>query len=293
MARENGRTNGTGGKLLSPRSDLIFKKIFGDTDNVDLLRDFLMASLDIPREEYDRLEVVDPHLRRAFPEDKLGILDVLLHTKSGMRIDIEIQVSPMKAMPERLTYYAARLLADQMSAGNPYARVKKVVCIAILDWELIEDSDRYHNRYRLYDAGSGSLFTDVLEIHTMELPKLPESGSGELYYWLKFIGSKRKEEFEMLATKSPEIGKAYAVLKRLSADEQTRLEYEYREKARLDAIARLEYAQDEARNKGLAEGKHNAAVEMSRKMLARGMDPEVIADLSGLSLDEVLALCES
>ena len=160
----------------------------------------------------------------------------------------------------------------------------------ILDCNLIADSKCYHNRYRLQDIESGSLFTDVLEIHAMELRKLPGAPAGEnddLYYWLKFIRADRKEEFEMTVTqakraKIPEIGKAYAVLKRLSADEQTRLEYEYRERARLDEQARMEYAS--------AQGEHNKAVEMAKKMLARGMEPDVIADLADLPLDEVLSL---
>lgn len=276
-------------ELLSPKSDVIFKKIFGETENIDILSGFLMAALDIPREEYERIEIVDPHLKRETPDDKLGILDILLHTRSGMRIDIEIQVLPVKAMPERVTYYAARLLANQMSSGNYYDRVKKVICIAILDWNLIEDSDRYHNRYRLQDIASGSLFTDVLEIHTMELRKLPQTGNDdELYYWLKFIGADRKEEFEMTVTqaKNPKIGKAYAVLKHLSADEQTRMEYENRERARMDEAGRLLYAAD----MGRAEGEHAKAVEMAKKMLARKMDPEVIADLAELPLTEVLSL---
>ena len=41
-----------------------------------------------------------------------------------------------------------------------------------------------------------------------------------------------------------------------------------------------------AMEKGRIAEKH----EMARKMLARGMEPEVIADLSGLSLEEVDAL---
>ena len=78
--------------LLSPKSDFIFKLIFGDENNSDILADFLMAVLDLPESEYDRITLVDPHLKQMFPGDKLGILDVKLHTKTGKVIDIEIQV---------------------------------------------------------------------------------------------------------------------------------------------------------------------------------------------------------
>ena len=92
-------------------------------------------------------------------------------------------------------------------------------------------------------------------------------------------------EGEILSPKSDY--KAYAVLKHLSADERTRLEYEYREKARLDEHGRLAHVMDVGLEKGRAEGEHNRAVDTARKMLARGMEIEVVADLSGLSISEV------
>ena len=90
----------------------------------------------------------------------------------------------------------------------------------------------------------------------------------------------------MIATKSPELTKAYAVLKHLSADEQTRLEYEYREKARLDAIGRLAYATDVGLEKGRAEGK----AEMAKHLLENGVPLEIIAKSSGFSVEEISKL---
>ncbi len=77
-------------KILSAKSDFIFKLIFGDDRNVDILAEFLSAVLDIPKEEYESITIIDPNLRMEFEEDKLGILDVKIHTKSKTVIDIEI-----------------------------------------------------------------------------------------------------------------------------------------------------------------------------------------------------------
>ena len=44
----------------------------------------------------------------------------------------------------------------------------------------------------------------------------------------------------MLAKKSPQMRKAVGVLKRLSADERTRMLYENREKARMDYESRID-----------------------------------------------------
>ena len=59
----------------TPRNDAIFKMIFGDGRDIDILTDFLKATLDLPAEDYAEVTLVDPHLARKSPEDKLGILD--------------------------------------------------------------------------------------------------------------------------------------------------------------------------------------------------------------------------
>ena len=79
-------------QYLSPKSNFIFKQIFGDQRNADILGGFLQAVLDLPAEEYDHLTIVDPHLMPGRESEKLSILDVRLHTKSGNAIDVEIQV---------------------------------------------------------------------------------------------------------------------------------------------------------------------------------------------------------
>jgi hypothetical protein len=51
-------------KLLPVKSDFVFKLIFGDQKNADILTGFLKSVLDIPDEEYERIIIVDPHIKR-------------------------------------------------------------------------------------------------------------------------------------------------------------------------------------------------------------------------------------
>ena len=46
--------------LLPVTSDFVFKLIFGDQRNVDILTGFLKSVLDIPESEYDHITIVDP-----------------------------------------------------------------------------------------------------------------------------------------------------------------------------------------------------------------------------------------
>jgi predicted transposase/invertase (TIGR01784 family) len=71
---------------------------------------------------------------------------------------------------------------------------------------------------------------------------------------MQFLRSKRKEEFEMIAAKNPEIRKAVNTLYELSADERTRAEYEMHMRAVRDRA----WLKDE----GLQQGRQEGAQEL-------------------------------
>ena len=116
---------------LSPKNDFVFKLLFGEPKRLNILKAFLQAVLDLPAEEYDRLVIVDPHLHRESPDDKLGVLDVKIHTTTGKVIDVEIQVKPHRRIWERILFYAARLITEQLKSGLPYKEIKKAISIII------------------------------------------------------------------------------------------------------------------------------------------------------------------
>lgn len=288
-------------KLLSPKSDLIFKLIFGDQRNIDILTAFLRAVLDLPEDEYERVTIIDPSLKRDSIRDKLGILDVKIHTRTGKAIDVEIQVLSFPQMRERIVFYAAKMITEQIGKGDPYTAIKKVISIVITDYTLIPESARYHNRYVLHDRNTGSTFTDILEVNVLELPKLPgKNDETALWDWMLFLKSDREEDLFMLSERNPQIKKAVAVLAELSADEETRLLNDAREKALRDEAARLDGAKQEGLKEGLKEGlekglekgARKAQLKIARNMLRSDLPVETIAAYTGLSLAEIDALRE-
>lgn len=112
------------------------------------------------------------------------------------------------------------------------------------------------------------MYSDKIEIHTLELPKLakydyPET---ELLQWLQFINAETKEEFEMAAGKSEYIKKAYEDLNRISADEEKRLEYEERERAIRDHQYFSTVYKETGLKEGRKEGRKQATVELLQEM---------------------------
>ena len=152
-----------------------------------------------------------------------------LHTVSGGIIHIEIQRKVTSDLRLRTIFSQSRLISEQMASGYKWTQIKRAITILITDELFIRDGDNYHHQFR-YRTKDGLEFTDLTEINTLDLSKLPlNDDSTDIWYWMKFIKSDDEEGLDMLAMRSPEIKKAVSLLKELSADESIRILYEQRE----------------------------------------------------------------
>jgi predicted transposase/invertase (TIGR01784 family) len=281
--------------FLPPKSDVVFKLLFGDQRNGDLLTDFLKSVIRLQDDEYSEITIVDPYLIRKHPDKKLGIIDLKVKTKSGKIIHVEIQLSHFPQMCERIVFYDAGLITDQIDAGEEYSLIKRVISILIVDYELIPESPRYHNRFTFYDPESATEFTDLIEIDTLELPKLPEKADNYLWHWLRFLRAESKEDLDMVAQASPALKKTVVKLLELSADERARMLYEAQVKEQRDNRARLHAALEEGitqgivkgEKKGRMEGEKLKAIAIARKLLGMEMPLETIVKATDLSREEI------
>jgi predicted transposase/invertase (TIGR01784 family) len=211
-------------KFFAPTNDFVFKMIFGDERNIDILADFLQAVLDLPPEEYEQIQLVDPHARRDHEKDKLGILDVKVRTKTGQLIDIEIQVSDTPFMRERIIFYLSKLITEQIGKGMEYKNIKRVISIVIADYVLAPAASVCHDQFFLYSELTKTRFSDIIEIDTLELPKIPaDRHNDKLWQWTKFLSGKTMEDFTMLTQENPALNKAVVVLMELYASQWWRM----------------------------------------------------------------------
>ncbi len=90
-----------------------------------------------------------------------------------------------------------------------------------------------------------------------------------------------------MAKQDEYIEEAYDELKKLSADEKNRLEYEDREREVLDYNTQMKSARMEGERIGEEHGRRLAQAEIVEKMSAKGMSREEIAELLGVDVEEV------
>ncbi|MCL2089093.1 MAG: Rpn family recombination-promoting nuclease/putative transposase [Oscillospiraceae bacterium] len=267
-------------QFLPVKSDVIFRLFFADERNQDSLVGFLKSVLKLPEDDYNEIEIADPHLLREYEGDKLAIIDVKLKTKSRKIVHIEIQLKVTPELKNRIVLYESKLITEQIGSGDDYEIIKKVISIIITDEPLIPDSDRYHHRFVFYDPEAEVEFSDIMEIHTLELEKLPQNTDGtELYDWAKFIAAESEEELDMVEQRNPQVGKAVIKFRELSADERIRDRYERQEKARRDQAAEKRWAIKQR------------MFDVAKNALQKNISIADIMDLTGLAENEIEGLC--
>lgn len=280
-----------GNFLMSPKVDFCFKELMR---NSEVRKGFLSAVLELSPEEIEETELLPTHLQQENADDKLGILDVQIRMKDGTRIDIEVNVAPFMAWPERSLFYLGKMYIGQIEKGERYTVLKKCVHIGILDFILFENETSYHSRFHIREDQRNFQYSDKLEIHICELPKLKKYTHPEtkLLDWMRFLNADQEEEMEEMAGKNQYIQTAYDDLKMLSADEQKRLAYEERLKAERDYVSfaydNWERGMRQGVETGRKKGELEKTIRLARKKRTKGLTAEETAEL----LEEDAALIQ-
>lgn len=151
MEKENQEKAKEKFKLLQPKNDFVFQSLFSEK-NKKITKEFVSALLN---EKIENMTINNTkELFREYPDDKLGILDLEADVNGREKVDIEVQMVKKEDFIERLLFYFSKLYAMQIGRGDEYNISKRVVLIAIIDYELditkeIEDME---TKWKLRDG---------------------------------------------------------------------------------------------------------------------------------------------
>ncbi|MCT4563162.1 MAG: Rpn family recombination-promoting nuclease/putative transposase [Maledivibacter sp.] len=282
-------------RRLRPLNDFIFKKLFGENEVKDNLIAFLNAVLDKKdRERIVTLEIIDnKELTRDMINDKTSILDVRARTEDGTQINIEVQLTNQHNMDKRTLFYWGRMFNENISKGEDYKSLPKVITINILDFNYLK-LDKFHTKFHLWeDEDKEYMLTDLVEIHFIEVPKfreLKEKNLGEdrLQRWLTFFNTNISEEkLKELMEMDKDIKRAQERLEYLSSDPKTMEYYKAREKSLHERANMISSAKEEGIEEGIKKGIKEGITKTAQNLLFMGMDIDMVSKATGLSIEEV------
>lgn len=290
-------------------SDLVFKAVFGRDQQecrdalISLLNAVLRESTHRSGLDYDdpinELEYVNPFNLQEHAGEKLSCMDIVVRTKHGERIDIEMQVRKQDFLPKRSLYYGARQLMETLDAGDNFAELKKCVVISIVVGSMFEDTKQFHHIYRLKEIGRGVELTDTLELQYIELAKLdlnkPVTEMTELERWGAYLRSAGEPRLSPLVQRlkgqNGGIEMAETVRIKVSEDEHLRTKAMLEDKFQRTILSEMYEAKqkglEEGREKGLEKGLQEGLTSVAQNMLREGLSLEIVQKVTGIELSQL------
>ena len=270
-------------KLLNPKNDYVFKRIFGYTGNEDITKS-LLSSI-IP----DNIEEItldcNPITEKDLFDDKVGVLDIKAKLNNSTNCNIEMQIVDRKNLEKRLLFYWSKMYTSSIKSGEDYEKLKRSIVILISDYNLekLINEPEYMSKWNIRREKSPHLvLTDMLEIYIIEAEKAKNyvlENNEILNSWLQFINNPEV----ILKMENNELKKAKRILEEISEDEHKRKLTEHREK----------YIRDqhdiEARgyDKGLEAGIKQTNAEIVKKMKSKNFDISTISQITGLDENQI------
>lgn len=269
-------------RIIMLKLDIIFKRVFGNDGNKNIIAAFIADLLEIPRESINAIYINNVELAPEFIEQKFSRLDLKLDV-DGRIVNIEIQLNREADFKDRTLFYWSKLYSEELKAGDEYAQLKQTICINIINFDLFDCED-YHSNFKVLENDRHELLTDKFAIHFFELKKLGKfKKNRRMEDWLNLINAETEGELMAIQqnTNIPEVKDTIVLLRQLNADEKIRQEAFYREKRLHDEASAL----GNARREGIAEGKTEGKAERDAELISRwrtkGYTEEQIKDLLG------------
>ena len=278
--------------------DRFFKRLF--TENKPVLIDFINDTLlfegadAIADLEILPGELVPPHVGM-----KLAMLDVSARLMDGSTVDIEVQLVNHRDFRKRAPFYWAMRHVMKLDAGMTYLEIKPTICICLLAFDLFDEEADYRNVYGIRNESSGKALCEDMRIVYLELPKfrrqldreqVPRTG---LERWLLYFSNEEGELMERVAEQDSAISRARTLERTFWSDKRERERYFAMQRRLMDEVSRErnhEVLLRQERERALIEGKKAGQLEIARRMLRSGIAPDVVAETSGLSEEEVHGL---
>ena len=284
-------------KLLNPKNDLVFQRLFGKQENKEITKHLLSLILG---KEIKNIDLdVNKRMLGKRKNSKTGRLDVRAKFNDGEDCDIEIQVKEYAYMPERLLDYWSVMYQNKINSGEDYAVLKPSIMILIADYNLeeLKDIPKYQTIWNLREKDYPNvIITEDIEIHILEINKIKDKEmiKDELALWLKFIQNPGNKEVQKYMEENRFLKQAKEELAYLSGEpyfmeeveeraRYLREQYSFNAKAKRDGIEIGQKIEQKNREKKLKESK----IEIAKKLLLKGMEIKEIAEITELTEKEI------
>jgi len=284
--------------FADPKTDFVFKRIFGTTEHKSLLIALLnhMLELEGTRRILDVQHLGgDQHV--AIPELKLSIVDVKCTDASGRHFVVEMQVLKVEGFEKRVVYNASKAYVMQLRNADEYPTLCDVVGVTICNFNLWPERDgsgKYKvpmlSRWRMQEQHSGARGLPQVQYAFLELPKYAAGDTPQTLIdrWAYFFREAKNLNVIPPALSEGPFRDAMEVARTATFSPEEWEAYERAKMAEQDARGALAVARREGAEEGLAKGKRDALLRLLARagfVLTQEEQERIAACTDGATLD--------
>ena len=293
------------------RFDWAMKRLLRDKANYDVLEGFLSTLLD---DDIHIHRFLESESNQSDMSDKFNRVDILAEDCRGQLIIIEVQNTRELDYFHRMLYGTSKAIVEYIKLGDEYGKIRKLYSINIVYFDLGQGRDYvYHGKTHFYglhdktdelrlsprqmETFKGRIWVgDIFpEYYVLRVDKFNDVARTPLDEWVSFLKTGEIED----SYTAKGLSEAREKLRVTTLSDAERVKY-YRD---MDAISYQRsvigtgwfegHAEGvaEGRAEGLAEGRiegqYEKAREIALKLKWQGLSSNVIADATGLSVDEI------
>lgn len=275
-------------RLLDVRSDVVFKKIFGQ--HPSLTKSFLNSVMPLPNNcLIDTVEYLPSEQVPRIPDFKNTIVDVKCKDKDGRIFIVEIQLNWTDSFFKRFLFGISKAFVQQLELGQGYHELSPVYGLALLNASFDNNSEEWFHHYILANKKDIDQTLEGLELIFLEFQKFkPQTLEHKkmAVLWLRFLkeinGNIDSNSIPKDFLENPELSQAVELAKESMYTPEELARYDIF----LDAVRTEKTIQADAAAKGKAEGKAEGKKEVAIEMLQVGMQVDKVVKFTGLSVAE-------
>jgi len=213
------------------RQDWFFHIVFGRNESIPFLVDLMNGVFRNAGEPtVESIKIKNPFTFGRSHLDKDVVVDVAVEDELGNQYDVEMQMWNHANFRERIVYYLEKIAAGQLSKGETYNKLHRVIGIIFVDFPIWSELDlqkiqnltpelkeklkgTQFETIKLMSVENRVVFSDCLTIHFIQIPKANEPLSSnirdpKLISWLKafrFPDSTSEEDMLRLEKTTPKL----------------------------------------------------------------------------------------
>ena len=275
------------------RFDWAVKKLLRNKANFVVLEGFLSELL---FDDIKIQKILESESNQETENDKYNRVDILIQNSKNELIIVEIQNTYEIDFFHRMIYGTSKALIENISLGQPYSEIKKVISINVVYFDLGQGKDYIYkgktNFEGLHEKDTLQLsiqqkqtftkkeISDFFpEYYIIKVNKFNDIAKDTLDEWVYFLkNSEVKDEF-----KAKGLAEAKEVLDIMRLDKEQQYGYnrylDYLHYKASEILSLRLVAEDKVRQ--------DRNVEIAKNLMLKGSEDTFIADITGLTLGQI------